>query len=97
MLWKSASHPVHPEPFRGSNNPFTGVSKDHPADQIFTLQLLTVAQLQLGSSNKNYFMVGGAAQHEIALKVRSIRKVENSLTEANTPMCFLLYVLHEMF
>ena len=46
-------------PLWGSNDPFSGVAWDHQKSQIFALPFITVAELQLWSSNKNYLMVRG--------------------------------------
>ena len=43
----------------GLNIPFTGVAYQISTCQIFTLLFITVAKLQLWSSNENNFMVGG--------------------------------------
>ena len=41
---------------------FKRVAKDYGETQVFTLQFITVAKLQLGSSNKNNVMVGVSPQ-----------------------------------
>lgn len=60
----------------GSNNS-TDPSSDRPAYQTSTLHFITVAKLQLGSSNKNNVLVGD--QHSmriVVLEGYSIEKVE---------------------
>jgi hypothetical protein len=53
------------------------VIEDHWKTQIFTLQFITVTKLQLCSSNKNNFMVGGLCNmRKTVLKGSSIREVE---------------------
>jgi hypothetical protein len=67
----SSSQPAGHGPFKW-NDPFTGVTC-----QIFTLWFITVEKLQLGSSNKNGFMIGVTTTWRTVLKSWKIRKVEN--------------------
>ena len=49
----------------------------YPVYQIFTLQLITVAKLQLWGGNKNNLMDGVTITREAVLKGHGIRKAEN--------------------
>ena len=51
--------------------------KNQKTPQIFTSQLIVVAELQLWSSNENNFMVEGHHKWRTVLKGPSSRKVEN--------------------
>ena len=67
---RSGSQPV-------GHYPPTGVPWDHRKTQIFALQFITVAKLQLWSSNKSNFMVGVTTTWGTVLEGHSIRKGEN--------------------
>ena len=60
----------------------------YPSYHIFTLWFMTVAKLQLQSSNKNNFMVGVPTT---VLKGHSIRKVENHCSKG---LCYTDKYIH---
>lgn len=69
--------PVNPDPLGNQGTISQGFPKPQTA-QIFTLCFMTVAKLQLGSSNKNNFMAWESPQHEdLVLTGPNIRKVAN--------------------
>lgn len=53
---------------RGSNDPFTGVGRDHRKTQIFISGFMTVAKLQLWGGKDNKFMVRGHHDSKVCFK-----------------------------
>ena len=72
--------------------------------KIFKLWFITVAKLQLWSSNKNNFTIGVTTTWEIVLKCHSIRKVETHCSRetelrewiTHTHTLSILYYLYYM-
>ena len=71
-------------PFGG----FTGIAGAHQKTQIFTLRFITVAKLQLWSSNKNHLMAGATTTRGTLFKCCSIRKVENHCSKSSLARFF---------